>query len=889
MSERVVVDTLPDGGPRWVQIAALTRAWAQREGLSMRDLVVLLPFAQLLPAARHAYAASGEWLPRIETVHTLAASVGPAAVTLPGQLGFDATTDQLVALELLLGRPWGAAWQRRDPRGFERAVVQFVATAHELGRAASALPPARRDAYFDLARNSLPPASGPGTTERMLARMAVEWACLCPAPATDRLFGMPSIAGWVVVQAGGAEPLAANLVAESATPFLWLDTDPVEAHPFDGLGQAAPQAAPQLAVGRCDGFEHEAQCTAAQVIEHVRRGETPVALIAQDRLLMRRVRALLERHALQVVDETGWKLSTTHAAAQVMSLLRAAAHDATTDALIDWLKSGTGWRGADQRLAIGAFERECRAGNLARVAVLDRIALGTQAERIWRAAAAVLRGLVDAGARPLQDWLVALAEALHECAAWPSLETDDAGWQVIEALRMGGNAAAESPAWSASAQRSGLDFSGFRQWVDSTLERATFVPSRGIGASPDVVVTPLAHAMLRPFAAVVFPGADDAHLGAAPAPHPLLSEAVAGELGLPTAAGRRRVEILAFVHGLQAAPRVTLLHRRTDGAQPLAMSPLLERLSAALAARGLAWQPWRDPRVERHLAPTPIGMTAPGAPGLVPLRLSASGYEALRACPYRFFALYLLGLREPDELEREVEKREYGTWLHAVLFEFHRDRAAPAVADAEVAQLHAIGERVRLAQGLGDADFVPYAASFATLAPRYVAWLHRRDGLGARWNGGEERLTLQTEALGGTELHGVLDRIDEVPTELGLVTQLIDYKTSGSAALKSRVGEPFEDTQLAFYALLMQGRSGGALSAAYLALDDKGSVEEVPHKQVARSAEALLEGLALDLRRVRGGAGLAALGEGAACEKCAARGVCRRDDWSAAPLAEAGS
>lgn len=884
MSGHVIVDDWPDGEARWVQVAARTHAWAQREGISTRDLVVLVPFAQLLPPARRAFAASGGWLPRIETVHTLAAGLGPPAVTLPGQLGFDATTDQLVALELLLGRPWGAAWQRRDTRGFERAVAQFVATAHEFGRAASALPLARRDAYFDLARASLPPTSGPGATERMLARMAVEWASQCPVPATDRLFGMASVAGWVVVQAGGADPLAANLAADSAASFLWLDTDPAESSPFDGFVQSPSQ----LAVGRCDGFEHEAQCTAAQVIEHVRRGETPVALIAQDRLLMRRVRALLERYGLQVIDETGWKLSTTHAAAQLMLLLRAAAHDATTDALIDWLKSGTGWHGADQRLAIGALERECRRGNLARVAALDRVALGPHAARIWHASAAVLRGLVDAGARPLQDWLFALAEALRACTAWPSLETDDAGRQVIDALRLAANAAAASPAWAVSAQRRSLDFPGFRQWVDSTLERATFVPSPSVGAPPDVIVTPLARAMLRPFAAVVFPGADDTHLGAAPAPHPLLGEAVAGQLGLPTAAGQRRAEILAFVHVLQAAPCVTLLHRCTEGAQPLAASPLLERLSAALAARGSAWQPWRDPRIERHLAPAPIGMTAPAAPGLLPLRLSASGYEAMRACPYRFFALYLLGLREPDELEREVEKREYGTWLHAVMFEFHRDRGAPAAADEEVARLHAIGERVRLAQGLGDADFVPYAASFATLAPRYAQWLHRRDGLGARWNGGEERLTLRAEALGGTELHGVLDRIDEVSTGLGLSTQLIDYKTSGSAALKRRVSEPFEDTQLAFYALLMQGQGGGSLAAAYLALDDKGSVEEVPHKQVARSAVALLEGLSNDLQRVRDGAGLAALGEGTSCEHCAARGVCRRDDWSTA-LAQAGA
>lgn len=46
------------------------------------------------------------------------------------------------------------------------------------------------------------------------------------------------------------------------------------------------------------------------------------------------------------------------------------------------------------------------------------------------------------------------------------------------------------------------------------------------------------------------------------------------------------------------------------------------------------------------------------------LRLSASGYDALRICPYRFFALYQLRLRETPELTGDVEKRDFGTWLH---------------------------------------------------------------------------------------------------------------------------------------------------------------------------------------------------------------------------------
>ena len=52
-----------------------------------------------------------------------------------------------------------------------------------------------------------------------------------------------------------------------------------------------------------------------------------MALVAQDRVLTRRVRAMLANQGVAVRDETGWKLSTTRAAAGLMSLLRAAAWD----------------------------------------------------------------------------------------------------------------------------------------------------------------------------------------------------------------------------------------------------------------------------------------------------------------------------------------------------------------------------------------------------------------------------------------------------------------------------------------------------------------------------------------------------------------------------------
>src|SRR5664279_78870 len=92
--------------------------------------------------------------------------------------------------------------------------------------------------------------------------------------------------------------------------------------------------------------EDEAHRAAACVLAHLAAGRSPVALVAQDRVLTRRVRAMLGERGVAVRDETGWKLSTTRSAASLMSLLRALVWDASTDAVLDWLKNASAFDSA---------------------------------------------------------------------------------------------------------------------------------------------------------------------------------------------------------------------------------------------------------------------------------------------------------------------------------------------------------------------------------------------------------------------------------------------------------------------------------------------------------------------------------------------------------------
>ncbi|MBX3619976.1 MAG: PD-(D/E)XK nuclease family protein [Rhizobacter sp.] len=817
-------------------------------------MIVLVPFAQHLPLARRAWALRGGWQPRIETTRTLAASLAPPPRAGERQITFEASTDRLNAARLLRSQ----SWVSRDPLAFDEAVAAVVATAHALLKAVAALRPVERAAHWQRGRELLAGAAGVGSTERALARVALEWAALAPPPATDVLFGCAASA-WVVVKGGGEEPLASRLMAAAspATPCLVLDLD----------ASVHACLATSLSLAVCEGFEHEATCAAAQVLAHVRRGQVPVALVAQDRLLVRRVRALLERHGVGLQDETGWKLSTTRAAGQVMALLRAAHPQAAADLLLDWLKAGA-WPNAARGL--DELEAACRREAWTQVASIRPERLNDAAARLWADAMAVLQAFAAERRQALSAWLAGLRLALERSGMLDTLVPDPAGQQVLQALHL------DASAWAGyDAALTPMALSDFTAWVDAALEDASFVPEPA--PEPSVVITPLARLMLRPFAAVVFPGADDHHLGVAVGPQPLLSEAQALALGVPTAGERREAEALAFAHATSGAP-VALFYRRSEGGEPLAVSPLVEQLALRLRAAGRAFDVWDDPRPQRVVQPAPVTMPAPSAAALWPQRLSASACEALRACPYRFYALYLLRLREADELDDDVELRDYGIWLHAVLMRFHAQREAPGSLDAECARLLAIAREEQQAHGLDDAGFLPFEAGFAELAPRYIAWLHERDAEGARWWQGEQDREVAPPDWEGLRLHGRIDRMDHVRGVDGPAIELIDYKTGNATALKDKLRRPLEDTQLAFYAALVQPEAGVPLQASYLTLGRK--IESLPHPDVEDSARALVAGVGADMTRIRLGAGMPALGEPPVCDYCEARGLCRRDHWS---------
>jgi len=173
--------------------------------------------------------------------------------------------------------------------------------------------------------------------------------------------------------------------------------------------------------------------------------------------------------------------------------------------------------------------------------------------------------------------------------------------------------------------------------------------------------------------------------------------------------------------------------------------------------------------------------------------------------------------------------------------------------------------------GLSAEEFLPFAAIWPRVRAGYLDWLTTHEASGARYAEGE---VWKRMPMGNIELVGKIDRIDHLPDGSRLV---MDYKTESASTTRARIDDAGEDTQLAFYAALLEDDT---LAAAYVNLGEKEVTKTYPQPEVVALRDELIGGIRRDMARIAEGAPLPALGEGKACEFCAARGLCRKDFWS---------
>ncbi len=886
----------------WDRVMEHVRTEMVQRKLHPAQTVVLVPYAQLMQEARTAWSrvvpATGPggqaaFMPRFETTMNWTRSLGgfePAA----HDLQLDAARDLLTAAHLLE--------QSGLPPRQSALAARLMEQAWSLARLAAAVAPDRRAAWGEqlaglLTEGMAAPALA---LEARIGRIALAWATHSSYPTDSVFTARPGLL--MVLQGFQAEPLQSVLLE------LWADRAVLL--PLDRSGQSAaaspqhttlgsestdtspgfmPPYSPLISLHATEDGSDEAQRATACVLGHLAAGRAPVALVAQDRVLTRQIRALLAGRGVALRDETGWKLSTTRAAASLMALLKACAWDASTDIVLDWLKAAPAFAAVDvdrleatlRKLGLREWRQVLRAAQARNTGAAEK----TQSPDLAAAGAAISKLSPDVvasvqtplgqlqAARPLARWLQDLRSALASTGQWPGLATDAAGQAVLDALSLHEG---EQSQFDDVTQRMSLsDFSG---WVSQTLEAASFFPAHP--PAEQVVILPLSQLLGRPLAAVVFPGCDEQRLPASPQPSDHWTPAQRQAFGLPSRDALALSQRAAWLYALKT-PHVDLLWRTSDGGERLMPSILVQELMLKQRAgvppgMDAIIEPHpTDARVLREVSPATSGMPQPDGSALHVSSLSASAYEQLRTCPYRFFALRQLRLAEDDELDVELGKRDFGTWLHSVLRHFHEAlKVAPAPDHhVRVAMLNIASEKATQELGLSSAEFLPFAATWPQVREGYLEWLAKHESGGVTFDRAEEKLDMP---LGTVTLNGRIDRIDQLPDGSKLV---IDYKTEASAKTAQRIKTPLEDTQLAFYAALL---GDDTLGAAYVNVGEKDGTRAYMQDDIVDLRDQLVEGLMDDMARIAAGAPLPALGEGMSCEYCAARGLCRKDFWVAA-------
>jgi ATP-dependent helicase/nuclease subunit B len=643
-------------------------------------------------------------------------------------------------------------------------------------------------------------------------------------------------------------------------------------------------AAFHILIEGCAGIESEAERGAEQVQRWLGSGRGNLAIVALDRLVARRLRAMLERKNIAVRDESGWTFSTTAASTVVMRWLEMVARNGYHRTLQDLLRSPflcADWAEEQRRQAILGIERAVLKYNW--VSGLDTLVhwlekgsdhlpetrMATELAHRLKAAAKMF----PSGSRRFQAWMECLRESLDILGISQGLAADAAGLQLKDIL---------DRIVQDTAHASGrLTFPEWVRALDQQFESASFLEPEIAGA---VCMTQLSMTRLRTFDAVLVVGGDAEHLPYLPS-SAFLGDAVRASLGLPT-----REDAIADVHRdllelLSRSGEVFVTWRKeiNGEANPLAAS--LQRLDMM---HQLAWGRSLVAPVAASSPPFPVSragrMPAPVLkPEQVPQKISASSYNRLLACPYQFFAATVLRLAAEEGVQEKVDKRDYGEIIHAILLRFHRmaDSVTTLGSDASRAKLLALTEEEFSKLEVPDEELRAWRLRWEWQIPGYVEWALSWEREGWRWQAGEKRgeRLLGPKLPGQVLLYGTLDRVDVRRGPDGAEqVAILDYKLKRAESLKRVDVDQGEDVQLAVYAILA---GSGVVDAAYLALEGE-MPERVACSDPRGLAEAVGQRLVKIMQDLREGVPLPAHGDDESCQWCDFGGLCRRDHWEMA-------
>ena len=159
----------------WVSQCGSVADWLNARKVEVREAIWVLPQAAHVALAQAAWAQGpGGWMPRILPLSSLQHTPGPGSEGL----SLDPALDRWRALALLRSVPWGRDLAARDFRAFDALAARLQALARAFAQTAWAQSQEDRADWLTRARSRLLGTPLVAEEERMLSRLALEWAVL---------------------------------------------------------------------------------------------------------------------------------------------------------------------------------------------------------------------------------------------------------------------------------------------------------------------------------------------------------------------------------------------------------------------------------------------------------------------------------------------------------------------------------------------------------------------------------------------------------------------------------------------------------------------------------------------------------------------------------------
>ncbi|QWD93789.1 PD-(D/E)XK nuclease family protein [Polynucleobacter sp. MG-Unter2-18] len=672
-------------------------------------------------------------------------------------------------------------------------------------------------------------------------------------------------------------------------------------------------------------FEELAWATAKTIEQQLISGKTNIALVAQDRLVARRARALLARlgPSLKIQDETGWKLSTTRAAASLNSwleLLRAPPEGPSAADLLEFLQNPF----LDLSKCLNSNSTRDPESLNGLVAQLEDILIASQAKSGWETFHMAIEGSVSHGSAAPNPLLLELLQSIRgrlnrwrgikiNCALahqylmddielmgmTHGLEKDSAGKQLLELL--------ETFYFDVEHQQIAMRLNEWLSLLKTVIEESSY-EERGVNAAATLSILPLSSTRFREFESVVMVGCDEQQLPAFSEPPLFFSDALNRLLGGSSIEAQFIQQARDLSQLLISFSSVDLLWQsKSKSGEPLRPSAWIQRLQMVLPN-------WQVQNASALFAPrsataTPSQMAIAKLDSdlPMPISMSPSAYKALRDCPYRYYVRSLLGLRKLKGFEEGFDASLAGQTLHKILRNFYhaikseaQKSAAAITTDPEMRgvwmqdQLTLISEQVFKRLIEGDARVLGVLRDWQKQIPSFIQWQLDREAQGWQFHDAEVKVgfDLPFTDVDGNERHirieGYADRFD-VSVDDPELASVIDYKNQSFTKVEQRSEVVLDDPQLLIYARASNESNkipGCAVSAAeWVALkadvkkDGNGAERSVVVAEMPELMQVFSEQMTEDVQSLWSGKPLTAFAPDSVCQYCEARGICRKGMW----------